>query len=56
MKTANRRERAIKTQGEIEAAICEGVGRFEHEHMGRGPKDIRAHLLDDVVLVRLQGF
>ena len=23
--------------------------------MGRGPKDIRAHLIDDIVLVRLQG-
>jgi uncharacterized protein YbcI len=45
----------MKTQGEIEAAICEGIGRFEQEHMGRGPKGIRAHLLDDIVLVRLQG-
>jgi uncharacterized protein YbcI len=55
MKTASRIERAMKTQGEIEAAICEGVSRFEQEHMGRGPKDIRAHLLGDVLLVRLQG-
>jgi uncharacterized protein YbcI len=45
----------MKTQGEIEAAICEGIGRFEQEHMGRGPKDIRAHLIDDIVFVRLQG-
>jgi uncharacterized protein YbcI len=55
MKTASHVELAIKTQGEIEAAICEGVSRFEQEHMGRGPKDIRAHLLGDLVLVRLQG-
>jgi uncharacterized protein YbcI len=45
----------MKTQGEIEAAICEGMGRFEREHMGRGPKDIRANLIDDIVFVRLQG-
>jgi uncharacterized protein YbcI len=45
----------MKTQGEIEAAICEGIGRFEQEYMGRGPKDIRAHLIDGIVLVRLQG-
>ena len=32
----------MKTQGEIEAAICEGITRFEQEYMGRGPKDIRA--------------
>jgi len=48
-------EVAMKTQGEIEAAICEGVSRFEQDYMGRGPKDIRAHLLGDLLLVRLQG-
>ena len=45
----------MRTQGEIEAAICEGINRFEQEHMGRGPKDIRAHLIDDILFVRLQG-
>jgi uncharacterized protein YbcI len=45
----------MKTQGEIEAAICEGVSRFEQEYMGRGPKDIHAHLLGDLLVVRLQG-
>jgi uncharacterized protein YbcI len=46
---------AMKSQGEIEAAISEGVTRFEQEYMGRGPKDIRAHLLGDLLVVRLQG-
>jgi uncharacterized protein YbcI len=45
----------MKTQGEIEAAVCEGVGRFEQEYMGRGPKDIHAHLFNDLLVVRLQG-
>jgi uncharacterized protein YbcI len=45
----------MKTQGEIEAAICEGVSRFEQEYMGRGPKDIHAHLIGDLVVVRLRG-
>jgi uncharacterized protein YbcI len=45
----------MKTQGEIEAAICEGITRFEQEYMGRGPKDIRTHLLGDLLVVRLQG-
>src|SRR5687767_8937380 len=44
-----------KTQGEIEAAICEGVSHFEQNYMGRGPKDIRAHLIGDLLLVRLRG-
>ena len=45
----------MKSQGEIEAAICEGISRFEQEFMGRGPKDIHAHLIDDLLVVRLQG-
>jgi uncharacterized protein YbcI len=45
----------MKTQGEIEAAICAGITQFEQEYMGRGPKDIRAHLIDDLLVVRLQG-
>ena len=45
----------MKTQGEIEAAICEGIARFEQEYMGRGPKDIHAHLIGDLLVVRLKG-
>ncbi len=45
----------MKSQGEIEAAIGEGVSRFEQEYMGRGPKDVRAHLIGDFLVVRLLG-
>ena len=45
----------MKTQGEIEAAVCKGMSHFEQEYMGRGPKDIRAHLIGDLLMVRLQG-
>jgi len=45
----------MKTQGEIENAISSGMSRFEQEYMGRGPKDIRAYLIDDLIVVRLQG-
>ncbi len=45
----------MKTQGEIEAAICDGIRRFETEYMGRGPKEIRAHLHGDLLVVRLSG-
>jgi uncharacterized protein YbcI len=45
----------MKTQGEIEAAVCEGISRFEQEYMGRGPKAIHAHLIQDLLVVRLQG-
>jgi uncharacterized protein YbcI len=45
----------MKTQGEIEGAICEGMTRFEQEYMGRGPKDIHTHLIGDLLVVRLKG-
>jgi uncharacterized protein YbcI len=45
----------MKTQGEIEAAICEGISRFEQDYMGRGPKHVHAHLIGDLLVVRLQG-
>ncbi|MCS7467038.1 DUF2294 domain-containing protein [Stieleria sp. ICT_E10.1] len=45
----------MKTHGEIEAAVCKGMSHFEQEYMGRGPKDIRAHLIGDLLVVRLQG-
>jgi len=42
----------MKTRGEIEAAICQGMSRFQQDFMGRGPKDIHAHL---IVLGRSRG-
>jgi uncharacterized protein YbcI len=45
----------MKSQGEVEAAICAGVTRFEQEYMGRGPKVIHTHLIGDLVVIRLQG-
>ncbi len=45
----------MKTQGEIESAISDGMSRFEQEYMGRGPKDVHVHLIDDLVVVRLKG-
>ena len=43
------------SKGEIEAAICDGLRRFEQEYMGRGPKDVHAHLSGDLLVVRLHG-
>lgn len=45
----------MKTQGEIEAAVSQGIARFEQEYMGRGPKDIQTHLIGDLLVVRLHG-
>jgi uncharacterized protein YbcI len=46
---------AVRTLGELEAAISEGVCRFEQDYMGRGPKNIHTHLLGDLLVVRLRG-
>ena len=48
-------EVAMRSQGEIEAAISDGINRFEQEYMGRGPKEIHAHLIGNLLVVRLQG-
>src|SRR5271155_3558367 len=45
----------MKTQGEIEAAICQGMSHFEQDYMGRGPKNIHAHLIGDLLVIRLHG-
>lgn len=45
----------MKTQGEIAAAVCERMSRLEREFTGRGPRDISAYLIQDLLLVRLKG-
>ncbi len=45
----------MRTQGEIEAAISQGMSRFEQEYMGRGPKDIHTFLVGDLLVVRLKS-
>ena len=44
-----------RTKGEAETAIRNAVIKFEQEFMGRGPMDVRAFILRDLVLVRLKG-
>jgi uncharacterized protein YbcI len=46
---------SMKTQGEIEAAACDAMSRFEQQYMGRGPKEVNAYLLGDILVVRLRG-
>lgn len=48
-------EPSVKTKGELEAEVSNAVMRFKREYMGRGPQDVRTHLIDDMVLVRLKG-
>jgi len=43
----------MKTRMEIEAAICSRMARFELEYMGREPKAASAHLIGDLLVVRM---
>ncbi|MFH1386375.1 MAG: DUF2294 domain-containing protein [bacterium] len=44
-----------KTKGQTEDEISKAFIKFEQEYMGRGPKEVRAFLIQDMVLVRLKG-
>jgi uncharacterized protein YbcI len=44
-----------KTKGQIEAQISEAIIKFEKEYMGRGPTEIKAYIIKDMVFVRLKG-
>ncbi len=45
----------MKTKGEIEAEISRALVQFEIDYMGRGPKEARAHIIEDMLVVRLKG-
>jgi uncharacterized protein YbcI len=44
-----------RTKGEVEAAIRNAIVKFEQEFMGRGPDDVRAFIVRDMVVARLKG-
>lgn len=44
------------TKGQAEAKISEAVSQFEIEYMGRGPKQIRTLIIQDMIIIRLKGF
>jgi len=52
-----RKERESKTltQAESEAAICEGIIRFQEEYMGWRSEQIHAHFIKDLLVVRIVG-
>jgi len=41
--------------GQAEAEISNALIQFEKDFMGRGPKETRAYIVEDMVLVRLKG-
>lgn len=45
----------MKTKGQMESEISDAIVKFEREYMGRGPEEARTYLLEDIIIVRLQG-
>ena len=43
------------TKGALEAEIANAVTRFQREQQGRGPQEVKASLVGDLILVRCQG-
>jgi uncharacterized protein YbcI len=44
------------TKGQIEAKISQAVSKFEIEFMGRGPKEINTIIIQDLLIIKLNGF
>jgi uncharacterized protein YbcI len=44
------------TKGQVEAKISEVTTKFEINYMGRGPKQIKTKIVDDLIIIRLKGF
>ena len=43
------------TKGQAEAQITEAIVKFEREYMGRGPEESKTYIIEDIVIIRLQG-
>lgn len=52
---AERPEGSTLNMGEIHARLCREIIRFEKEIMGRGPEEVKAYFIDDMVILRLKG-
>ncbi len=51
----NERKSKTLTQAESEAAICDGIIRFQEEYLGWRSEQIHLHFLKDLLLVRILG-
>ena len=44
------------SKGQMEAKISEAFSQFEINFMGRGPRQIKTYILQDMIIVRMMGF
>lgn len=46
---------SVQSKGQIEAEIAAAITQFERQHLGRGPREARTWIIEDLILVRLKG-
>lgn len=46
---------AKETKGQLELKVSEAMIKFEKEYMGRGPRETKTYLINDMLFVRLKG-
>jgi uncharacterized protein YbcI len=44
-----------KTKGQLEAEISVAITKFEKDYIGRGPKESKSFIIEDMVVIRLKG-
>lgn len=44
-----------KSKGQLEADLSAAITQFEREYLGRGPKESRTFIIQDMILIRLKG-
>jgi len=44
-----------KTRGEMESLVKNAIIKFEQEFMGRGPDEVKAFIVRDLIVIRLKG-
>lgn len=44
------------TKGQLEARISDAVSKFEKDYMGRGPRDIKTKIIQNHILILVDGF
>jgi len=44
----------LQTKGQLEAKIAEAITQFERQHLGRGPQEVRAWIIQGLILIHLK--
>ena len=45
----------VQRQGEMESQVKNAIIKFEQEFMGRGPDEVKAFIVWDLIVIRLKG-